>query len=482
MKTARSAFLMTSLALALVFLAGEARALPAFARKYQTSCLTCHDVFPKRNITGEAFRLNGFRFVDDETYVKEPPVELGDEAYKRLWPNAVWPSDTPRTSPFSVLVKSMLEVELDDDRDNSVNFLFPEGMEIVAAGTMGDDISIYSDIIFEQSDYGGQAVENWVSMKAWIEFQDLLGPENMFNLRWGTVGTHTLGLFTARAENTFSTHPPLYMSWIMPTVDENANNLLAFEGNNFTISWPRLGFELSGFGKRWFYDIGYVAGNITDEQAEPGGGEIFFTGSGKNEPYKDTFLSLAWKIGGIGFDGDAGSETPGTLTTRTEFWRDDSLTLALFGYQGTGAIKSQDLSTLQWWEGEDKFWRFGAGFEQKYRDLTVGGHYMLGKNEDPYGNLSDESVESTTWHLETSYWIYPWLMPYVKYQFLELNLPQDVIYDLGQDQDQSFLLVGCRYLMRPNVTFATEYSKYFRGESFREGLDEVLFVMLHYAM
>ena len=36
-------------------------AVPAFARKYQTSCQTCHIVFPKLNAFGEAFRLRGYR-------------------------------------------------------------------------------------------------------------------------------------------------------------------------------------------------------------------------------------------------------------------------------------------------------------------------------------------------------------------------------------------------------------------------------------
>jgi hypothetical protein len=488
MNILRRVFLFSTAVLVLLSLASKTSALPAFARKYQTSCLTCHDIWPKRNIVGEAFRLNGFRFIDDEVYVKEEPIELGDENYKRLWPNAVWPSNIPRTPVFSIFVKSMLEVELDDDRENPVNFLFPEGMELVAAGTIGDNLAVYADIMFEQSDYGGQEIENWVSMKTWIEFQDLFGPENMFNLRWGTVGAHTLGLFTHRAENGLSTHPPLYMSWMMPDVDLGANDLLDFEGNNFTMSWPRLGMEMSGFGKRWFYDIGYVTGNITDPQAEPGGGDVFFTGAGKNEPYKDAYLSLAYKIGGIGFDGytgeeDADPESPPKLVTRTEFWRDDSLTLALFGYTGTGAIKGQVLSDPNIrWEAEDDFWRFGGGFEQKYRDLTFGGHYMVGRNENPYGNLSDEPVDSTTWHLEASYWVYPWLLPYTKFQYLELELPQDIIYDLAQDQDQSFLLLGCRVLMNPNVTFAIEHNKYYKGKSFREGIDDVLFIMLNYAI
>ena len=52
-----------------------AYAVPAFARKYQTSCQTCHSVFPKLNAHGEAFRLRGYRMpAEDEDMVKEPPV------------------------------------------------------------------------------------------------------------------------------------------------------------------------------------------------------------------------------------------------------------------------------------------------------------------------------------------------------------------------------------------------------------------------
>ena len=39
----------------------DAAAIPAFARKYKTSCMTCHAPFPTLTAVGEAFRLNGYR-------------------------------------------------------------------------------------------------------------------------------------------------------------------------------------------------------------------------------------------------------------------------------------------------------------------------------------------------------------------------------------------------------------------------------------
>src|SRR3974377_73847 len=37
-------------------------AIPAFARQYATSCMTCHTVFPKLNDFGKAFKDAGFQF------------------------------------------------------------------------------------------------------------------------------------------------------------------------------------------------------------------------------------------------------------------------------------------------------------------------------------------------------------------------------------------------------------------------------------
>ena len=34
----------------------QANGIPAFARKYQTSCTTCHDSFPHLNDFGKAFK------------------------------------------------------------------------------------------------------------------------------------------------------------------------------------------------------------------------------------------------------------------------------------------------------------------------------------------------------------------------------------------------------------------------------------------
>ena len=50
---------VVSVLLVLVSLPTPAEAIPAFSRKYATSCATCHVAFPKLNAFGKAFRNNG---------------------------------------------------------------------------------------------------------------------------------------------------------------------------------------------------------------------------------------------------------------------------------------------------------------------------------------------------------------------------------------------------------------------------------------
>jgi len=67
-------------------------------RRYGTSCATCHIGFPRLTPFGEAFLRHGYRFPDDdEDQVKEQPgaLALGADAYRSLFPDAVWPTTMP---------------------------------------------------------------------------------------------------------------------------------------------------------------------------------------------------------------------------------------------------------------------------------------------------------------------------------------------------------------------------------------------------
>jgi hypothetical protein len=93
----------TGAAILMLFSTSKSYAIPPFARKYQTSCQTCHLDFPKLNDFGKAFKDAGFKFpADDETYIKVPPVMLGAPANKQSFPDSIWPGEVPGLPPVGL--------------------------------------------------------------------------------------------------------------------------------------------------------------------------------------------------------------------------------------------------------------------------------------------------------------------------------------------------------------------------------------------
>lgn len=453
----------------------EGAAIPYFSRKYRTSCVTCHEAFPKRNAVGEAFRMRGFRFVDDESYRKTEPVELGDPAYSRLWPHAVWPDTIPPQLPISFVGRSLAEVDLEDKRDESVTVLFPEELELVAADTMGEDISFYGDLIFISKDFsGGSEIDSWITGKAWLQFQSLIGPENVFNLKVGTVGIQSLALYNARDANTFTTHFYQYSTWTMPTVNLSRSGLAYFNGNTFSLQ-PLTGVELNGVGKRWLYAGGLVSGDVINPVNERPETSFYMVGVSKKAP-SDLFLQLAYKLGGLPLDGSA-AQVENPLRANPEFWRDDHLLFSLFGYHGEADVDIQDVAGGPIMKYEDTYWRLGLGAEVKYKDLTVSTLYMLGNDDNPYGGLSPESVDSAAWMIEAYYFVYPWLIPYARYEGLDLDLPTGVA-GLNPNQDRSRIIVGSKLAIRPNIMLNVEASFYSDDEEVERGVYDTLFFLL----
>lgn len=450
--------------------ARSAWAVPTFARKYKTSCATCHKAFPTLNAVGEAFRLNGFKFTDDELYRKREPVEMGDEAYKRLWPKSLWPSDIPLDLPLAVIVRSDFEIDTGGTKDARTNFAFPRNTKLLGAGAFGDNISFFAEIQFDRSGGGhgggghGDDMEEpatATAVEGWVQFEDLFGRENLFNIRVGSIGMHELGLFTARNHNRMTVNTYLYSSWSVPSPHhEDIEPLLdplvgaegSLESNAFSFMLhAQPGIELNGFGKRWRYALGVLNGN----------GDEFED----NNSDKDVYFQFAFKFGGLGFDGSGAATKEGELPTAggDQPWHDDGLTLSVFGYRGVGQVLAKgDAGEV---DDKDIFWRLGVGAEGRYKDLTVRTGVVLGENDDPYGPLTTDSVGSTAWFVEADYFVYPWLIPTVRYETLKLDMPSG-IDGIQEDQDRQRVIVGFKALLRANVSLTVEGRFHVEDERF----------------
>src|SRR5687767_11956872 len=120
-------------------------ALPVFARRYETSCTTCHVVIPKLSPFGIAFRNNGYRIpTNDARLIKFPDVPLGAPAWKQLWPKAVWPGAIPGIPPIAVRV--MTDLNIRPTAPININFDFPQGLTAYFAGPAGDSFSFFGNV------------------------------------------------------------------------------------------------------------------------------------------------------------------------------------------------------------------------------------------------------------------------------------------------------------------------------------------------
>ncbi|MDO8738867.1 hypothetical protein [Candidatus Deferrimicrobium sp.] len=370
----------------------KAEAIPAFARKYKTTCVTCHAPFPRLTALGEAFRLNGYKLpAGDELYVKDQPLSMGVEAYKKVFPQAIWPSDIPGMPPVSLQLVNDLSL-FTGGKEPNTKFELPLEMELFAAGSFGENMSFFTELEFEGAEF---------VFVGWLMWEDILKKslgENRLNFRIGTVGMNEIGLPDARNGNRFTREKYLYMGKL--ALDEGP------------------GLEANGFGKHWRYAVGVAEGD-----------------GATNE--KDYYGTMAFKIGGLGFDGSGGTTAEGGLATAPSgYWRDDSILFGGFAFKGRDGASDK------------KNDRYGLDVRLNYKDLSLIGGFARGDN-DGANEIQDH------WFGEAIYFAYPWLQPFVRYETLSSNLA---------NKDQARIIAGASILARANVKVTVEGRVYTKND------------------
>ena len=142
-----------------LFWSQESSAIPNWARKYGTSCYTCHSGFPTRNAFGEAFKANGFRWPggEDADHAKQEQVKLGADGWKKTFPESPWPSDLPGFAPVAIFVTGPLinyadKVEKTKSQPGQqvtpqiLNWGGPFDARILYGGTIGENVGFFGAI------------------------------------------------------------------------------------------------------------------------------------------------------------------------------------------------------------------------------------------------------------------------------------------------------------------------------------------------
>lgn len=398
----RALLAVSVVALLAIMFSNVSYGIPAFSRKYKTSCATCHVAFPKLSAFGEAFRRNGYQFPDggDAEATKEEPVSLGAEGNKKAFPDALWPSTIPGSVPFSVVAE--LEATYTPKEDPKWNFGPLEGeVELLTAGTIGENISFLGEV---------EVVDDAIEIeRANIIFSNLFGGSTaMFNLK---LGKFEPGVFS------FSNHRRISPAYGITTV--------TLGDNMWSLESTQKGIEVNGVvgDGRLGYNVGLVEGrkNVANSQ-------------------KDVFAHLNYKFGGMRLDGVT-PEGAAASTAATQPWQDNSIAVGGFVYGGT--------ATLDPAVQDDEFTMFGGDVNVWYDRLNVIAAATNQHDKSPMIADPGTAADLTSFMVEGSYIIYPWLVPLVRYE--NSKVKDAVVSD-------THVISAIQFLVRANVRVALEFN------------------------
>jgi hypothetical protein len=445
------------LALAAIVLSSTAaEGVPAFARKYQTSCQTCHTIFPKLNALGEAFRLKGYRMPGEtEEMVKEKPVSLGAPAYKRLWPHAVWPGEIASAVPLAINAKMAVVNSSTLNPDGTVttfrnDFQFPQEVNIFGAGTLGDHVSYLAEVTFAENPDGSTSTE---LEHARFQIDSPWGREDLIHIR---IGKFAPNLADGFQEMWISTDAAIDSVFAYNPIGLHGGVGLAGDVSPQPIALPDRVRGIEGYGiiNHRFLWVAGVANGIS-----PGSSGSF---DGNNS--KDFYARLDYKFGGMGLDGDMGGRT-----APAENWRDDSLRIGAFVYRGDGSGINYPTPS-----GDAHFLRTGVYASVYFRDLNVFGAFVHGSDTiqqfDPDSGAFLVQGQPTydSAFVQADYVIYPWLLAAARFETVRVG-----DRSVPSLQTAVFNLSG---LIRANVKAMLEYQR-----DLRTGQNHSLNALLRFA-
>jgi len=403
--------------LLLLSIPGTASAIPAFARKYGTSCTTCHTIYPKLNPFGEAFRRNGFRFPGtDSEMIKQPPVALGVEAYKKVFPDAAWPGTLPPSIPLSIGFNG--QIVLHPSTTNSggaadngaavvADNLVEEG-HLWAGGSFDDSITYFSELT--------AAADGFSVERALVSFNDLIGPDHAFNV-WVGKASSTLNSFGPHSSYLADSGiPPLAVTALFGSTSPSWNltdNFQTVEANG-------------------------VLGGIVDYSAGITNGANSQVRSPTN-----AYLHLGAKLGGVRLDGEDNSSVPNPAKP----WAETALTLDAFYYHARSRFTIADpMSTTEMPLADlvrDDLANVIGGTARAQLgslELDAGVSYEMHSNPS-----TDVKATVLSQFDELSYVVYPWLVPAARFEYTH------VAPDGGTAVSDSRLSLGVAALVRPNL-------------------------------
>lgn len=403
-----------------VALAESARAVPVFARKYQTACTTCHVIIPKLNAFGIAFRNNGYRIPqNNEKFVKANDVTLGAPAWKQVWPKAVWPGAIPGAPPFALRV--LADTKVVPSAPVNVNWDMPHELEFYFAGTSGESLSFFGELEFKGDDT--------ISLeRAYMQFHSLWETP-LANIRFGRIDV--------RAD-------PFSRSFRRLTSEHfNVSDLSVVSGQ------PKLRHRQAGI--EW-----WGAKTGPDDR---GGVEYAFgmvNGIEKrldNNNFKDYYWTASYKFGGMGV---TGSTREIDSLSISDNYSEYSLQIGAFGYIGKSANPLKGFH-------EDQYRRTGIKFDAFIDRLNLYGAAVFGQDE--LVGASRRDIDTSAFFVEADYVVSPFFVPLIRVEKTNYSDRRNMVRVVPAVNVA--IRANCRLLVEGRL-----YNKLWEGSDLRTGSNE----------
>jgi hypothetical protein len=448
----------------------RASAIPAFSRKYQTSCATCHSNYPELNDFGEAFKKNGFKFPkDDETFVKEPPVLLGAKAQKEAFPHAIYPGEIPGSVPVAFRYSG--NFTYNSRQPITLGFLprtdvfVPNTFTIIGAGSFGENLSFWVD---NDISAGGSNAAAGLG-DGYLKFNDLSHyihlPKDSVNLR---MGQFELDLPFTQARSINLTPYDVYSQASIAGLQGTTNNPFAF-------GIPQRGVEIGGYPHdgNFSWSVALVDGS---------------NNSPAMRNSKDVYVRVSQRFN---LERDPGVRKEVQAAGPTGPRDHTSVKFGAFYYYGRNALNMDGslfsgLGTIQ-----EPFYRVGGDFKFRYRKFELYGLGMYGRDQN-FLVINDGEVNTgfqrttpvtfTGGFAQAEYWVYPWMIAVMRYDFVDS--PTDMVNGISRFDTRNRFSPGVQILVRANVKLAFEYQHrwqqpipdsplFFRPNGFAAGIDYV---------
>jgi hypothetical protein len=460
----------------LLVMVPSGKAIPAFSRKYQTSCTTCHSNYPELNDFGEAFKKNGFKFPkDDDTFVKQDPVMLGSKAQKEAFPEAVYPGEIPGTVPISFRYSGAMAwnakqpngVNQTDSFLPRTDLFQPNTFTIISAGSFGQNLSFWID---DDVSTGGSGADGGLG-DGYLKYNDLGRffhlPTNSLNVRFGQF----------ELDLPFTQARTIYLSDYDVYDQMNVAGAAGSTNNPFVLGAPQRAIEFGGYPNN---------GNFN--------WSVAITNGGNDGPAlrsnKDVYLRASYK-----FNLERDPESRHAIQAAGPTGPRDHTSIRVGGFyyygknvQNLGTPTFAGLGTFT-----EPFYRAGADLRFKYRHLELFGLGMVGHDNNHFvdteaGTITPaRAVTYTGGFAGVNYWLYPWLIGTMRYDFV--NSPTDFFNGVSKDRTRNRFSPGFQVLVRANIKIVGEYSYtwqaptpvtdasgnpiYYRPNTFMTGIDYV---------